>query len=74
VEGPAVFSTSHRVRLEAAPSPLSSRAKPRDLQFYRPVLEMFFEKVLMQVEEKLCRPYGARTMLGIDAPALPGLG
>jgi len=26
----------------APPSPLSSRAQPRDLQFYGPFLEMFF--------------------------------
>ncbi len=29
--------------MEASPSPLSSRAQPRDLQFYRPVLEMYSE-------------------------------
>ena len=28
------------------PSPLSSRAKPRDLQFCRLVLEMFFEEAV----------------------------
>jgi hypothetical protein len=28
--------------MEAPPSPLSSRAKPRDLRFYGPVVEMFF--------------------------------
>ena len=48
----------------ALPFPLSSRAKPRDLQFYRPVLEMFFDRVLMQVEVKMYRASGARTMLG----------
>ena len=39
----------HPTQMEAPPSPLSSRAKPRDLQFYRPVLEMFFDRVLMQL-------------------------
>ena len=56
----------------SAALPLSSRAQPRDLQFCRPVLEMFFDRVLMQVEVKVCRAYGARTMLGNRAPALPG--
>src|SRR5580692_2857871 len=32
--------------MEASPYPLSSRAKPRDLQFYRPVLEMLFEEAV----------------------------
>ena len=36
----------HQIQMEAPPSPLSSRAKPRDLQFYRPVLEMFFEEAV----------------------------
>jgi hypothetical protein len=43
VEGPAVLSSNQRIQSEALPFPLSSRAQPRDLQFYRPVLEMFFE-------------------------------
>jgi hypothetical protein len=30
-----------------------------DLRFYRPVLGMFFDRVLMQVEVKMCRAYGA---------------
>jgi hypothetical protein len=30
--------------MEASPSPLSSRAKPRDLRFCGPLLEMFFER------------------------------
>jgi hypothetical protein len=30
-------------QMEAPPSPLSSRAQPRDLQFSGPFLEMFFE-------------------------------
>jgi len=30
--------------MEAPPSPLSSRAKPRDLQFYGSFLEMFFDR------------------------------
>jgi hypothetical protein len=28
--------------MEVSPSPLSSRAKPRDLRLYGPFLEMFF--------------------------------
>ena len=46
MEGPAVLFTSHQIHMEAPPSPLSSRAQPRDLQFYRPVLEMFFEEAV----------------------------
>jgi hypothetical protein len=30
--------------MEVLPFPLSSRAKPRDLRFYGPVLEMFFDR------------------------------
>ena len=30
--------------MEASPFPLSSRAKPRDLQFRGPLLEMFFDR------------------------------
>jgi hypothetical protein len=39
-----------RILMEAPPYPLSSRAKPRDLQFYRPVLEMLFDRILTQPE------------------------
>ena len=46
VEGPAVLSTSNRTHMEAPPFPLSSRAQPRDLQFCRLVLEMFFEEAV----------------------------
>jgi hypothetical protein len=35
---------------EALPFPLSSRPQPRDLQFSRLVVEMFLDRVLMQVE------------------------
>ena len=35
--------------LEALPSPLSSRAKPRDLQFCGPFLEMFFDKAAPEI-------------------------
>ena len=31
----------NRMNMEAPPFPLSSRAKPRDLQFYKLVLEVF---------------------------------
>ena len=31
--------------MEALPSPLSSRAKPRDLQFSGPFLGMFFDRI-----------------------------
>jgi hypothetical protein len=34
--------TKQLLSIEAPPSPLSSRAKPRDLQFSGPLLEMFF--------------------------------
>jgi hypothetical protein len=30
--------------MEASPSPLSSRAQPRDLQFSGPFVEMFFDR------------------------------
>jgi hypothetical protein len=30
--------------IEASPSTLSSRAQPRDLQLYGPLVEMFFER------------------------------
>jgi hypothetical protein len=46
VEGPTVLCTSHRTHLEATLFLLSSRAKPRDLQFYRHLFEMFFNRVL----------------------------
>ena len=32
--------------METPPSPLSSRAKPRDLQLCGPLLEMFFDSVI----------------------------
>ena len=32
------------VSMEASPSPLSSRAQPRDLQFRGPFVEMFFDR------------------------------
>ena len=44
-----------------------------DLQFCRPVLEMFFDRVLMRVGVKVCRAYGARTMLGNRCPSPAGL-
>ena len=46
VEGPAVRLIQHQIQMEAPPSPLSSRAQPRDLQFCRLVLEMFFEEAV----------------------------
>jgi hypothetical protein len=36
--------SSHHSSWKRRPSPLSSRAKPRDLQFYGPFLEMFFRQ------------------------------
>ena len=62
----------NRMHMEAPPFPLSSRAKPRDLQFYRLVLEMFFDRVRMQVEVKVCAPTVLGQCWGIDVPALPG--
>jgi hypothetical protein len=41
-------------------NPISSTGnpgKPRDLQFCRPVLEMFFDRARMRVEVKACRAY-----------------
>jgi hypothetical protein len=58
--------------MEASPSPLSAPVKPRDLQFCRPFLEMFFDGVLVQAEVKVCRAYGARTMLGNPWRAVAG--
>ena len=40
VEGHAVHHVSTQRHMEASPFPLSSRAKPRDLQFSGLVLEM----------------------------------
>ena len=53
---------------------MSLGAKPRDLQFYRRVLETSFDRVPMQVDVKVWRAYGARTMLGIRCPSPAGLG
>jgi hypothetical protein len=47
VDGPKAFSLpwiQPPLFMEPQPSPLSSRAKPRDLQFYGPVLDMFFDR------------------------------
>ena len=68
VEEHAVLSTSERLLKEARPSPLSSRAQPRDLQFYMPVLEVFFDRVLMRVGLKMCPRLRAWTVLGIGPP------
>jgi hypothetical protein len=43
-EKPLLFSNCC---MEAPLSPLSSRAKPRDLQFSGPLVEMFFDRALM---------------------------
>ena len=40
---PAVHSIRHRMHMEAPPSPLPSRAQPRDLQFRGPFLGTFFD-------------------------------
>jgi hypothetical protein len=37
------LSVQQPLSIEASPSPLSSRAQPRDLQFRGPFLEMFFD-------------------------------
>src|SRR5271170_2426531 len=39
--------------MEAPPSPLSSRAQPRDLQFRGPLLEMFFDRSVAQWRDLL---------------------
>jgi hypothetical protein len=49
------------------------QARPGNV-FRHSVLEMFFDIVLMQVEVKVCRAYGARTMLGNRFPSPAGLG
>jgi hypothetical protein len=36
-------SAKQLLSIEVSPFPLSSRAKPRDLRFYGPLLEFFFE-------------------------------
>ncbi len=51
----------------------SLRAKPRDLQFCRLVLEKLFDRIQMEVEVKVCRAYGAQTMLWM-IPSPSGLG
>jgi hypothetical protein len=43
-EGSAVRFIGDKSQMEASPSPLSSRAKPRDLRFNGPFLEMFFNR------------------------------
>ena len=40
-------SVQQPLSIEPLPSPLSSRAKPRDLRFRGPLLEMFFDRVAM---------------------------
>ena len=45
-----------------SPSPLSSRAKPRDLQFRGPFLEMFFDR--SQRTEEICGSLLQRPTLG----------
>jgi hypothetical protein len=43
-QGNEKASVQQRLSMEPLPFPLSSRAKPRDLQFRGPVLEMFFRQ------------------------------
>jgi hypothetical protein len=38
--------------MKAPPFPLSSRAKPRDLQFRGPFLETFFDRAIVEVSTK----------------------
>jgi hypothetical protein len=55
VEGPAVLTAAIWCSVEAPPYPLSSRAKPRDLQFSGPVMEMFSDPST-EVSSRLSRP------------------
>jgi hypothetical protein len=41
------LSFQQLLSMEAPPSPLSSRAKPRDLRFSGPLLDMFFDRGIM---------------------------
>ena len=81
MEGPAVNSSEHQMQMEALPYPLSSRAKPRDLQFYRPLLEMFFDRsaakqacdaALASLGNKHHRKLRAQRDLGLYVHGLPG--
>jgi hypothetical protein len=61
-----------RLSLEAPPSPLSSRAKPRDLRFSEPLLEMFFfDGVERPLREFYCwvKPKGNATQFRVAFPA-----
>jgi hypothetical protein len=90
VEGPAVLSTSIRSTLRHCP-PLCHPERSREpalseVEWGSAVLQarpgnVFFDKVLMQVEVEVCRAYGAptarrgaRTMLGNRCPSPAGLG
>ncbi len=63
--------------MEAPPSPLSSRAKPRDLQFCGPLLEMFFDRAKRSREPALSEVEWGPAVLSTnhrmrrEAPALP---
>ena len=46
-KGPLLPSAQPLLSMETPPSPLSSRAKSRDLQFNGPLLEMFLDRVVM---------------------------
>ena len=41
----------HKCKMEAPLSPLSSRAKPRDLQFRGPLLEMCFNRERKEIAD-----------------------
>ena len=43
-QGDEKLSFQQPLAMEPPPSPLSSRAKPRDLQFSGPFVEMFFDR------------------------------
>ncbi len=64
MEGPALsLSPLTRCSMEAPPSPLSSRAKPRDLRFSGLVLEMFSTLLLQDGFHQVARLVYVDTVL-----------
>ncbi len=71
MEGPAVLSPSQRMLSESVALPFVIPSEAEGSAVLQARLGNVFDRVLIQVEVKVCRAYGARRMLGI-APALPG--
>ena len=72
MEGPAVLSPSQRMLSESVALPFVIPSEAEGSAVLQARLGNVFDRVLIQVEVKVCRAYGARRMLGIDPPALPG--